>query len=265
MAGERTITFAVATYGTGEILESNFLASPCLRKPHSHQILVQRDYSSAAKAYNEAIDRAENDLLVFAHQDMIFPESWISHLERALDWLEAADAGWGVLGCYGRSKDGNAHGCIYSPGRRVIGKPFERPMPVETLDEIVLIVKRSSELRFDEHLPHFHLYGTDICLRAAKVGMRSYAIPAFCIHNAHQYVVLPKEFYECCRHIARVWKEYLPIQTTCLRITRFSLPMYRRRLGEAYVQHIRDQAFIAPRAQDVPELLQQAASAVLDM
>ena len=256
------VTFAVATYGSGEVLEGNFLASPCLRGSHGHQVLVQRDYISAARAYNDAIDRAENDIMVFAHQDMIFPEPWLLQLRRALDQLRAADPKWGVLGCYGMPRYGPGRGYIYSPGRGVLGGPFDAPALVQTLDEIVLIFRKSSGLRFDDHLPHFHLYGTDICLRAEERGMKSYAIPAFCVHNAHHYVVLPKEFYECCRHIRRVWKAHLPIQTTCLRITRLNLPMYGRRLHEAYLRHVRHKALLAPRVRDVSQLLQQATSAL---
>ncbi len=261
MSAVRPITFAIATYGSVDVLEANFLASPSLRAPHPHQILVQKDYVSAAKAYNFAIDRAANDVIVFAHQDMIFPESWLSQLGRALDFLEAKDPKWGALGCYGKTQDGIGRGYVYSPGRGVIGKPFEYPTPVQTLDEIVLIIRRSSELRFDESLPHFHLYGADVCLRAAKMGMKSYVIPAFCIHNAHQYLVLPKEFYECCRHIKRVWKEDLPIETACVKITRFNRFIYGRRLREAYIQ-FRQGGFIAPRATNVSELIEQADAAV---
>jgi glycosyltransferase involved in cell wall biosynthesis len=257
------VTFAVATYGTGEILEDNFLASPCLQGSNSHEILIQKDYESAAKAYNNAIERSHNDLMVFAQQDMVFPEPWLSQLDQAIDYLDSADPGWGPLGCYGRARDGVGRGYLYSPGRGLIGSPFEAPAPIQTLDEIVLIFRKSSGLRFDDSLPHFHLYGTDICLSAEKMGMKSYAIPAFCIHNAHQYVVLPREFYASCAHIKRVWKDYLPIETTCLRITRSNIPMYRRRLREAYLEHIRHKGFIAPRAKDVPELLHQAAIAVM--
>jgi hypothetical protein len=78
-------------------------------------------------------------------------------------------------------------------------------------------------------------------------------------------VVLPKEFYECYRRVRRVWKEYLPISTACLPITRSNRPMYGRRLREAYVQHIRHKGFIAPRARDVPQLLQEAASAAMGL
>jgi hypothetical protein len=265
MSAQTPVTFAVATYGTGEILAGNFLASPCLRAPHSHQIVVQKDYISAAKAYNAAIDRAENELLIFAHQDMIFPESWLSQLQLALDHLDRSDPGWGVLGCYGMTQQGQGRGYIYSPGRGIIGQPCESPMPIQTLDEIVLIFRKSSGLRFDDALPHFHLYGTDICLRAAKMGMKSYAISALCVHNAHQYVVLPREFYECCRHIRRAWKQALPIQTTCLCLTKFNFPMYGRRLREIRLQHIGRKAQVTPRMQDIPQLLKRARAAVPGM
>jgi hypothetical protein len=262
MSTQRPITFAVAVCGTDEIVEDNFLASPSLRRPHPHQIILQKDYTSAARAYNDAINRAQNDLMVFAHQDMIFPRLWLSQLEEAIAHLEAADPRWGVLGCYGMTQGHRGEGYIFQPGRGTIGRVFESPIPVQTLDEIVLVFKKSSGLRFDDQLPHFHLYGADICLRAAELGMNSYAVPAFCIHNANQYVVLPKEFYECCHYIRRVWRDHLPIQTTCLAITRLNLPMYRRRLLEVHLRYIRRKTFIAPRAKDVPQLLKQVASVV---
>ncbi|MEP6715444.1 MAG: hypothetical protein ABJC09_07700 [Terriglobia bacterium] len=241
------------------------MVSPCLKGKHGHQILIQRDYVSAAGAYNDAIERADNDLMIFVHQDMIFPDLWLSQLNRALDQLEASDPRWGAVGCYGMTQDGVGCGCIYSPGRGVIGKPLEFAAPVQTLDEIVLIFKRSSGLRFDINLPHFHLYGTDICLRALTMGMQSYVIPAFCVHNAHQYIVLPKEYYECCSHIKRVWREALPIYTTCVSITGSGIALYGRRLREAYLRHIRHKAFLAPRAKDVSQLLKQAAASMPGM
>lgn len=252
----------VTTYGASDVLENNFLASPCLRPAHSHQILVQRDFVSASRAYNDAIEKAHNDLIIFAHQDMIFPQSWLSQLERALEYLEATNPRWGVLGCYGKARNGDGVGHVYSPGRGDVGGSFEVPTEVQTLDEIVLIIRKFSGLRFDDDLPHFHLYGADVCLTAAKMGMKNYAIPAFCVHNAHQYLVLPKEFYDCCHHIKRVWKEALPIHTTCLTITRLNLPMYVRRLQEIRLRYFHRKALVAPRMKDVPQLLRQAHSEV---
>ncbi len=225
------ITFAVAV-NHREVFSDNFLAAPFFCRPHNHEILVQENFDSAAKAYNDAIDRSSNDLIVFAHQDVFLPESWPWQLARALDFLGLNDPRWGVLGCFGRSCSGDRLGHVYSSGLGVIGMPLEHPTPVQTLDEIVLIVRKSSGLRFDENLPHFHLYGTDICLRAAEQGMKNYAISAFCVHNTRQIMVLPREFYACCKYIRRSWREHLPIQTTCVRLTKLNLPVYRMQLQE---------------------------------
>lgn len=256
MTDAQRLTFAVAV-NNRELLENNLLASPCLRGPHDFQVLIQEGFSSAARALNDAITRSRNDLIVFCHQDIFLPEAWLSELQCALDYLEREDPNWGVLGCYGETLDDNGRGYVYSSGRGIVGRPFERPAPVQTLDEIVLILRKSSGLRFDDCLPHFHLYGTDICLRAAKMGMRSYAISAYCLHNTHQTLVLPKEFYESCKHVKRVWKDYLPIQTTCIRITRFSLPLYYRRLREFHLRHVRQREFGGTRVQNPQQLLEQ--------
>jgi hypothetical protein len=173
------------------------------------------------------------------HQDIFLPAEWLSQLGRALACLERVDPNWGVLGCYGETLNDNGRGYLYSSGLGIMGRPFETPAAVQTLDEVVLIVRRSSGLRFDDQLPHFHLYGTDICLRAAAMGMHSYAICAFCMHNTQQSLILPKEFYDCCRHIRRIWKDSLPVRTTCIRLTRSNLPIYRRRAAELYLRYIR--------------------------
>jgi hypothetical protein len=151
---------------------------------------------------------------------------------------------------------------LYSSGLGVSGAPFEHPKPVQTLDEIVLILRKSSSLRFDEQLPHFHLYGTDICLQASRRGLKSYAVSAFCIHNTRQTLVLPAEFYECCKCIRRTWSNCLPIQTTCVRITAFNIPIYARRLHETYLRHIRRKEVGGMRVKDVRRLVEECAQAM---
>lgn len=255
------ITFAVAV-NNRKVFENNFLASPFLHGAHAHQILVQEQFVSASKAYNDALGRSSNDLIVFCHQDVYLPETWLEDFRNALDYLAVHEPNWGVLGCSGMTVNRRHWRYMYSSGLGVSGDPFPHPEPVQTLDEIVLIVRKSSGLRFDESLPHFHLYGTDICLRAAEMGMKSYAISAFCIHNTHQYLILPPEFYECCKHVRQVWKRCLPIQTTCIKITKFNVPIYLRRLRESYLRHIRRKEFGGMRATNVQLLLEECAQAM---
>jgi Glycosyltransferase like family len=251
------ITFALAV-NDREIFKSNFLASPCLRGVCGvHQILVQQDFDSAAKAYNDAVEKSLNDLIVFCHQDMFFPAAWLSDLQRAIDYLQVKDPNWGVLGCSGMTCDRHHWRYLYSSGLGISGEPLAHPEPVQTLDEIVLIFRKSSRLWFDEQLPSFHLYGTDICLRAAAMGMRSYAISAFCVHNTNQNLILPKEFYICCQHIKKSWKNCLPIQTTCIRITESNFPIFLRRAQEFYLRYIRRKEVNCMRAENLSCLLEE--------
>jgi len=126
----------------------------------------------------------------------------------------------------------------------------------------VLILRKSSGLRFDESLPHFHFYGTDICLQASKRGMKSYAISAFCIHNTNEPLVLPTEFYQCCEHIRSTWRACLPIQTTCIRLTKSKVPVYVRRLREVYLRYVRRKVIGGVRVNDVGRLFDECAHAI---
>jgi hypothetical protein len=254
MKEKLAITF-VAAVNNKEILQNNLLESPCLRMPRRHQLLVQENYRSASLAYNDAIEKSQNDLIAFVHQDIILPEHWMSDLERALGYLEEDDPKWGVIGSYGETRDDNGRGYIYSSGLGIMGRSFLRPAQVQTLDEIVLILRKSSGLRFDERLPNFHMYGTDICMAAEDSGRKNYAISAFCIHNTSPSLILGRDFYESYRYVKHKWKQRLPIQTTCVRISRFDRHMYRRRIGEFYVRYINRKSFGGSRSSNVKQLL----------
>lgn len=254
------ISFVVAA-NNRDILERNLLASPCFRSAHGHQILVREGYSSAADAYNDGLQESANELVIFVHQDVFLPEGWMSRLDSALQQLEKTDPGWGVLGCWGAKENGEYRGHVYSSGWGVLGEDFESPEPVQTLDEIVLIFRKSSRLFFDPRLPHFHFYGTDLCMRAAELEMKSYAMSAFCIHNTAQILRLPEEFYRGYFHIRRVWKDRLPIETTCIRISRSNAQVYRRKLEEFYLSRLRRKGSPVPRLTDPRLILKELETA----
>src|SRR4051812_46352976 len=97
MSAQSQITCVIAV-NNRDLFEQNFLASPCLRQLGDHQLLVQEKFRSAAKAYNDAIDRAQSDLIVFCHQDVLLPDTWPSQFQSALDYLALSVPKWGVLG-----------------------------------------------------------------------------------------------------------------------------------------------------------------------
>ena len=71
------------------------------------------------------------------------------------------------------------------------------PARVATLDELLLVVRRDTPLRFDPALG-FHLYGADICLQAAERGLAVVALGALCHHNSRS-VGLPQAFFQARR------------------------------------------------------------------
>ena len=223
----------VAAVNSDEVLQQNLLRSPHLLADGANQLLVRRNFPSASLAYNSAIDEAEHDLIIFIHQDIYLPHAWFRDLRRAISILRATDPQWGVLGVFGSRRDAYG-GCgeVYTTGRGTHGNRIDRPELVETLDEIVLIIRRASGLRFDSQLPHFHLYGPDLCLTARARGMATYAFQGFCVHNTNQLVVLPREYYQCYRYLRAKWAQYLPIYTSCMTITSMNGEFYSKRIVE---------------------------------
>jgi hypothetical protein len=207
-------------------LESTLLSSPDIGR--IDHVIIEEGHKSAAHAYNTGIDKCNTPTIIFAHQDVYFPDGWLDVIESTITTLEKNDIHWGVLGVFGISKEQRPVGHVYSTGlSRVLGARFCNPILASTLDEMVLIVKRLPGLRFDEELPGFHFYGTDICLQAQTTGMSCFVIPAFCIHNSNGVAILPVDFWKAYFYIRRKWHIHLPVTTTCVKVTKGFGPLYR--------------------------------------
>ncbi len=227
--GNRRSWSLVVAANDDQVLKNTLLASPAIDS--DCEVIVRRGYSCAGAAYNSGLAEARNDIVVFAHQDVYLPAIWVTNLRQTIEALQAAASRWGVLGCFGTTKENppRLHGHCFSTGlRTILGKPFRTLAPAQTLDELLLVVRRSSGLRFDEQLPGFHLYGADICLQAAACGFENFIIPAFCIHNANGTVRLPREFWRAYFYLRRKWKAVLPVTTCCTTITAACMPMISR-------------------------------------
>jgi hypothetical protein len=108
-------------------------------------------------------------------------------------------------------------GWVVDRGRMLRDGP-ELPAKVAALDELLLVVRRDSPLRFDPALG-FHLYGADICLEAAERGLAVVALGALCHHNSRS-IGLPPAFYQSAQVFARKWSHRLPVATPCVIIDR---------------------------------------------
>lgn len=206
------------------VLEGCLLSSPAIHQ--AHQLMVQWGFAAAARAYNDGLKKTSSEVVVFAHQDVYLPMGWDKWLTSSLEWLSANDSAWAVAGVFGIGIDDQFKGQVYcTRNKRVVGTPLCEPVQALALDELLLIVRRSAEIHFDERLPGFHLYGTDICLEARRRALHSYVVPAFCIHNSSGWVFLPWAFWRSYFYLRRKWWNQLPLKTPCTVIQRKATPV----------------------------------------
>jgi len=218
----------VAVYNDEAVLNSTLLRSPALQS--ATRVFYQKGFVTVAKAYNAAIRESAEDILVFLHPDVYLPAGWPDALRKSLDWLQENDPTWGVSGLLGVTQGGSIRGFTYSTGRGgFIGVPFAEPCEVRTLDEFVLILRRSSGLCFDERLPSVQnqLSATDLCLEARSRGMASYVLPCFALHNSNRWRNLPIGFWRCYLYMRQKWRAVLPIDLPYAKITASCLPMIK--------------------------------------
>ncbi len=223
----------VVAANSEEVLKTNLLGSD--ETNYAKEVFVEWNFSSASHAYNSGLRKCTGDVVVFAHQDIFLPPGWASEMTRCLEGLSRTDPNWGVVGIFGVTESGAGVGLVYSTGlRRYVGKPFKELIPVRTLDEIILIIRRGGGLFLDDKLPGFHLYGTDLCIEAENRGMRNYVIPCFALHNSNGIKWLPRDFWRAYMYLRKKWWIKLPIITSCTKITRGCYPIFRHFLEKGW-------------------------------
>jgi hypothetical protein len=227
--GTRPQAFSfVACVSDSSILEANLLSSPCLNDGSPNELVAVRSCPSAADGLNLGLERAKHEWLVCCHQDVFLPGDWDRLLAQQLQEAEQRFGPIGVAGVYGVGEviacgdptqplAAERIGWVVDRGRMLRDGP-ELPAQVATLDELVLVVRRDTPLRFDPALG-FHLYGADICLQAREQGLAVVALAAPCHHNSRS-VGLPEAFYDSAAIFARKWGHRLPVATPCVVIDR---------------------------------------------
>jgi Glycosyltransferase like family len=205
------------------------MASPCIAAGVSlHQVILVRDVINVVAKLNHGLEQAEIEWAICLHQDVWLPAGWDLMLAQQIQAAELRFGPIGVAGVYGvgdviRADDpagplsAERIGSVVDRGRMLNDGPA-LPARVATLDELLLVVRRDSVLRFDQALG-FHLYGADLCLQARERGLAAVVLGALCHHNS-RHIGLREGFHESAAVFARKWKHRLPIATPCVIIDR---------------------------------------------
>ncbi len=193
----------VACVSNMALLEANLLASPCLDAGSPNEVIVVKGCPAAANGLKLAFEWARREWIACVHQDVFLPRGRDQLVTDQLKEAERRFGPIGVAGVYGvgaaittdepgQPLGAERIGWVNDRGRVLRDGP-ELPARVATLDEIVLVIRRNSGLRFDPELG-FYLYGADICLQAHEQGLAVVALAAPCHHNSCS-IGLPEGFW----------------------------------------------------------------------
>lgn len=220
----------VVTVNDDECLKNNLLQSQCV---NSENLIIQRAFSSAAAAINNAVDKyCDTEYVIFVHQDVYLPADWLDNLRKTIETLNVQDDTWAVIGVAGTNLDGNIIGRLWSQGIEQEINSGQKMEKVRSLDEVILVLKKKTGLRFDEHIAGYHLYGTDIVQQAILHGHNCYCVHMPIIHNDKKKYILDGSYHEAYKLMKKKWRNNLPIATTVIPITRHGLEYYYRNMKQ---------------------------------
>ncbi|MEO5620503.1 MAG: hypothetical protein ABIQ85_06245 [Cypionkella sp.] len=212
-----------------EILDANLRRSPMIAESR-RPLHLEREASSAAIAYNRALDATTAEVVVFAHHDTYLPRGWDALLQRRLAEVAEVDPNWALFGPFGVGLDASHIGPVWSSSiGLIVGRVPTQPTRVQSFDEMVIVMRRSAGLRFDEALPGWHMYGTDIVTQARAKGMHAYAGALPTIHNDRYHDHLRQDFVDCYQAMRHKWRQTLPLRTPIIKISRSGLHLYKNR------------------------------------
>lgn len=236
-----------------DILEQNLNASPMVASGQV-PVHVEANPPSASIGYNRGLEATDAPILIFAHQDVYFPPGWEALLLRQIAEITRRDPNWALIGSYGIGEDGAGYGPVWSSSiGHVIGRVAMEPVPVQSFDELLIIMRRDAGLRFDEALPGFHLYGTDIVQMARTNGQGAYVAALPVVHNDRVHGELGQDFVDCFRFIKRKWPTRLPLRTPITKITWHELQLHKERWNLVISQKIWNWQVMARPIEDPPD------------
>jgi len=190
-----------------------------------HEIIIIRDASSLAEAYNRGIDRATGDVLIFSHDDIEFlePSTWLLRLKTHLINFDVvglagttrmsspAWVGAGPPYTFGQIAELDGQNAPYRV--LICSMPTPATPGIQGLDGVFFAVKRQvvKSIRFDEiNFDGFHCYDTDFSYRVYLAGFKLAVAPdLFALHLSQGHFDKKWEFYAqrfINKHRARLYQ-----------------------------------------------------------
>ena len=217
-ATEESISFIACVNDETQLAE-NLAASPCFHSDIPHELITVRGTTSIAEGFKAGLAQASHEFVVLIHQDVYLPAGWPARFLQQWRQAEAQFGKVGVAGVYGVAMDINSPRGVFRAGHVVdrmvlLREPAVLPAQVQTLDELLVAVRRDNTLSIDPALG-FHFYGADLGLQARKSGLAAVVLDAPCFHNSRTESELGSDFHKSGKALKAKWSSELPIATSC--------------------------------------------------
>lgn len=235
MINPKAADFAPSIDIAAAVNDEKVLANCLLRSPDvvtgATTLRTYVGYATAGAAYNRAMDESDADYLVLAHQDVYLPKGYLDRLRTRLAELERIDPDWAVAGPIGLDTNRDLQGQVWcSSLHGLIGSAIPAPAQTLCLDELLIVVRRASGVRFDEKLPSFHMFGTDVILTAREMGLASYIVDAPVVHHSRPVISLGGSYQQAYRYMQSKWRRSLPIHNLICTVYPTGLWLFWRNL-----------------------------------
>jgi glycosyltransferase involved in cell wall biosynthesis len=219
------ITFVVATHN--EETFNKDIGTSKIYLDNKYKFIIQKGFTNIREAYNNALPLVTTPYVCFLHHDVWMPPEFEEQLIFSLNEINRLDPNHGVLGSAGAkyyNGDTLYLGSLFWANHiwgHVNLAPYKQFGIVDTLDELMLIMKTQDCQKFKEQLILNHFYGSEQCLAMSFLGKKNYALPLFCSHSS-----LPnnrpekenEELLQCANYFKTLYPQLVPFSTTCMKV-----------------------------------------------
>lgn len=179
----------------------------------------QENHHDAYSALDQTIENTKEPYIIFCHQDILLDQQHgFDELLKILSDLDTDDPAWAIAGNAGVTADHLYLRRLHDPWGSDCGTA-SAPEKVCSLDENFLVIKSSSGIHCSPELNGFHLYGTDLCLQAARKGRTCYIVSFHLTHLSRGRV--DSGFHAACKKFQKKWNRsfrFRYITTPCTTI-----------------------------------------------
>ncbi|SFE41426.1 sulfotransferase [Roseivivax sediminis] len=186
-APTRPISFVCVRYSAE--FTHNLRASGCVHDPMNELVVVDNRrnifFPTLGAALVHGIGKARHDLVALVHEDVLLLDGWQAQFEASLRRLEEHYPDWGMVGAVGRATDGTTLGHWSDPATP---EPRNTLAPdafaeVDSLDDQLMVLRRSNSIHPDPALPGIHNIGPDLVIAHRERGLRSFVVDAPSVHK----------------------------------------------------------------------------------